>query len=350
MQEFDAAADDDPIVHQRLSGLPTQSLTKRAWEDFRLANYGRSNRIKKGEWEEWAAHPDGLACSRFVGSGDKAALDRFRRLADTGMALLKAAAVNAGTKWHFDTSIVDQIESESSKDTYLSWLDAVHLTAKQCRTLFLHAEVSNWAYARRPDEAVEQVATAMSVATAFGLSAFPIHPIMESLQHDVFRSSSEAIKVWIGATDVVRVGEWAERPPIYLPLPIDDPQPPIAGETSDAPSSVVAPDEQHGQGTSPTTAANKLLVDRDTFSASYRGKTCPLGNTNEFILLERLARRPGVYVSISSLIDDVWHDENTEKNTVQRTVSNLRSKLADEFGTGVQIDGSQKGHYALILS
>ena len=34
--------------------------------------------------------------------------------------------------------------------------------------------------------------------------------IVEDLQHDVFRSSVEAIKVWLGAENVVRVGQWPD--------------------------------------------------------------------------------------------------------------------------------------------
>jgi hypothetical protein len=209
VQEFTSAA--APLFHQRLSGVPEQHLTREVWSDFRV-----ENRAKKGEWQKFVPHPSGLVCSRFYGTGDKAALDTFRRLADTGLALLNAAALDPSEIWQFDRSIVEQIESDPNDNTYLYWLEALHLTAKRCRTLYLHVSTGNWAYTLGPGETVEQAASILSQPTDF-LMAFPIHPIMESLQHDVFRSSAEAIKVWLAADDVTPVGDWPARPPIYLP-------------------------------------------------------------------------------------------------------------------------------------
>lgn len=94
----------------------------------------------------------------------------------------------------------------------------------------------------------------------------------------------------------------------------------------------------------------KPVVDRDTFTVQYVGKECELRNTKEFALFERLNRRPGQYFSIDTLIQDVWNDEPTEKNTIQRTVSNLRRKLREAGLDGIEIDGkTNRGHYALKL-
>ena len=49
------------------------------------------------------------------------------------------------------------------------------------------------------------------------------------------------------------------------------------------------------------------------------------------------------------LIDEVWRDEETEKNTVQRTVSSLRTMLREAGMGDLVIDGDNKDHYALIL-
>ncbi len=91
-----------------------------------------------------------------------------------------------------------------------------------------------------------------------------------------------------------------------------------------------------------------LVLDRETFEARLGEKRCFLGNTLEFALLARLNRRPGIYVSVSSLREDTWRDAQIEKNTIQRTVSNLRRKLR-EAGLCLVIDGSQKDHYQLKL-
>ena len=181
----------------------------------------------------------------------------------------------------------------------------------------------------------------MSEPTTLGLVALPIYPITESLQHDVFRSSAEAIKVWLGMDDVVRVGDWPERPPVYLP-------PPQTQQDVAESERVVASSEP--QIASPAPAGPKLLIDPETFTAVYNGTKCELGNNKHFDVLKRLNQRPGAFVNIRSLIDDVWKDEDTEKGTVQRTVSDLRKKLTETFGTKIEIDGAQKDHYRLILS
>jgi 7-cyano-7-deazaguanine synthase in queuosine biosynthesis len=92
-----------------------------------------------------------------------------------------------------------------------------------------------------------------------------------------------------------------------------------------------------------------LLLDRERFEARLGRRTCFLGNTKEFLLLERLNRRPGTFVSYDGLRAEVWRDERTAKNTIQRTVSNLRRCLESERFEGVLIDGSQPGHYRLVL-
>jgi DNA-binding response OmpR family regulator len=97
--------------------------------------------------------------------------------------------------------------------------------------------------------------------------------------------------------------------------------------------------------------AAKLVLDKETFTASYKGKQCFLGNTKDYALLERLNRRTGVYLDIEyNLIQDVWRGEDPEKGTVQKTVSNLRKKLKEAGFEGVVIDGTQKNCYALKLS
>jgi 7-cyano-7-deazaguanine synthase in queuosine biosynthesis len=95
--------------------------------------------------------------------------------------------------------------------------------------------------------------------------------------------------------------------------------------------------------------ANRLVLDVERFEARVGIRTCFLGNTNEFRLLDRLNRRPGRYVSNDHLREDVWGDIETEKNTIQRTVSNLRRKLRGSGLTSVVIDGQQRGHYRLEI-
>ncbi len=48
-------------------------------------------------------------------------------------------------------------------------------------------------------------------------------------------------------------------------------------------------------------SCRRLVLDTDTFEARWGKKSCFLGNTIEFQLLERLNRRPGLYLSLDAL-------------------------------------------------
>jgi hypothetical protein len=95
--------------------------------------------------------------------------------------------------------------------------------------------------------------------------------------------------------------------------------------------------------------SGELVIDEESFAARLGNVSCFLGNTIEFRLLARLNRRPGRYVRIDTLREDVWQDRETATNTVQRTVSNLRRKLRDAGLVGVLIEGDQPGNYRLVL-
>ena len=92
----------------------------------------------------------------------------------------------------------------------------------------------------------------------------------------------------------------------------------------------------------------RFIVDPALFEARFRGKSCRLGNTLEFRLLERLNQQPNRYVSHNDLSNDVWGDDQTTKNSIQRVVCNVRRKLGGD-GLAVRIDGSQRLHYRLVV-
>jgi 7-cyano-7-deazaguanine synthase in queuosine biosynthesis len=92
-----------------------------------------------------------------------------------------------------------------------------------------------------------------------------------------------------------------------------------------------------------------LELDDETFEARVAGKSCFLGNTFEYWVLARLNQQAGVFVPVNALRDDVWGGTQVEKNTVQRTISNVRRNLRQAGITEVVIDGSQAGHYCLRL-
>jgi 7-cyano-7-deazaguanine synthase in queuosine biosynthesis len=96
--------------------------------------------------------------------------------------------------------------------------------------------------------------------------------------------------------------------------------------------------------------AGEFAVHPDRFAAAHGGRECFLGNTMEFRVLRLLWDRRKGYVPVADLMASVWDGRRVEKNTVQRTVSNLRRKLRDAGLHGVGIDGDQADHYRVVLA
>jgi DNA-binding response OmpR family regulator len=97
--------------------------------------------------------------------------------------------------------------------------------------------------------------------------------------------------------------------------------------------------------------ADRPLIDRTLLSVEWRGKTCFLGNTLPFRLLERLARRPNQYFSYEQLLDDVWEGPRSF-SAVRSVVKVLRKKLtaAGMNDLANAIDGTVCHHYGLMLA
>jgi DNA-binding response OmpR family regulator len=108
----------------------------------------------------------------------------------------------------------------------------------------------------------------------------------------------------------------------------------------------VRPSQPSGNG-----SVTPSIADRATFLAHWEGKTCYLGNTIFFKLLERLARRPNHLVSCEILLQDVW-ERRRSPEAVRSAVKVLRQKLTSA-GMGdlaAAIDGSTAHHYRLSLN
>jgi 7-cyano-7-deazaguanine synthase in queuosine biosynthesis len=93
--------------------------------------------------------------------------------------------------------------------------------------------------------------------------------------------------------------------------------------------------------------SDPLVVDEQKLEVVWAGRPCFLGSTNEFRLLSRLNESRGHFVSVTTLVEQVWGDDGTSKNTVQTTVCNLRRRLRESKLVGVCINGSQRGYYRL---
>jgi len=93
-----------------------------------------------------------------------------------------------------------------------------------------------------------------------------------------------------------------------------------------------------------------VTADRATFCVHWANRTCHLGNTMAFKLLERLARRPNQLVPCDALLEELW-DRYASRDAVRSAVKVLRNKL-NAAGMGdlaKAIDGSTSHHYGLIL-
>ncbi len=119
---------------------------------------------------------------------------------------------------------------------------------------------------------------------------------------------------------------------------------------SDGMEIVDAPTPSGGLETTAAPAqSSKLEINPTTFRVSYKGNSCFLGNKTMFHLLVRLNQSPGTPVSYHTLAQDVWGDDLTTDWTIQKQANLLKKKLRADGLEGVEIDGSVKGHYCLIL-
>jgi DNA-binding winged helix-turn-helix (wHTH) protein len=94
--------------------------------------------------------------------------------------------------------------------------------------------------------------------------------------------------------------------------------------------------------------SDDVIVNPERFTVEYRGKTCPLGNTKGFRLINRLHRARGNFVSYRDLVADVWDGYPVSDPTIHQTVKGLRKKLRDAGLSELDIQ-AQPGHYSLRL-
>lgn len=127
---------------------------------------------------------------------------------------------------------------------------------------------------------------------------------------------------------------------------LDDLRPILAGTPIDSPVGA-----GHPVPTSRNGAACLPITNRANFSVRWGNRTCRLGNTLGFKVLERLAQRPGLYLHYDSLMDEFW-DRHTSPEAVRSTVKVLRRKLraAGMGDLAKAIDGSNSHHYGLKLN
>jgi DNA-binding response OmpR family regulator len=95
---------------------------------------------------------------------------------------------------------------------------------------------------------------------------------------------------------------------------------------------------------------HRPMLDESTFSVMWQGKSLYLGHTRLFWVLNRLARKPGQFVTHLDLLHDVWDDEELTTATIRSVIRHLRCRLRNGGmeGLAAAIQG-HNGHYALIF-
>jgi hypothetical protein len=299
-----------------------------------------------------------MTCSQFY--GNRVGYDEFLRMADTGYSLLSNLHWLQKEGKSPQEAIVSLHEKYDATDWdasngYFGWLLTLHDTASGCHTSHLRDHIGFWGHSEAVDgDVIEQFVEMYCNSTP---DPYPLHPFTESLQLNVFSSSAEAIRIWLDpvSDEIVPIDKGIEYPPIYLPecdfsdesaqqkefvereaaiLPADQ------SESVPQPQSESGSDQDHAM----------LVLSRDDFTVQYRGGTCQLGNVIAFILLERLNRRPGIYISLDTLITDVWKGTVVSNEAVQKQKSLLKKKLHDAGMSGITIDGRQRHNYRLVLT
>jgi DNA-binding response OmpR family regulator len=91
------------------------------------------------------------------------------------------------------------------------------------------------------------------------------------------------------------------------------------------------------------------LLDHSTRTVAWNDRTCRLGPTLLFDLLDRLARRPNQYVLHDHLMADVWKAQ-VSVATIRSAVRQLKAKLRQSGmrRLAAAVEG-RRGCYGLIL-
>lgn len=151
--------------------------------------------------------------------------------------------------------------------------------------------------------------------------------------HDLYRRHAEGVECGLGrAFTRVGVFDWRTFPPHSL-LGV------VQGRVAHPSPAPVAVTPERG-----------LVVDEERLEVRLDGRSCFLGSTHEFRVMQHLARSsPGRFVPVQELIDEVWGGAKRTQNAVQQVVSNLRREFQQSGLTRIEIDGSQPGYYCLVV-
>jgi hypothetical protein len=184
-QGFECGARTFPNLHFESITTLNEALSPEAWENFIDAN------TLDDVWEQWEICSDGESCDRYF--GDYEWFERYRRLAESGVLILKEIGWLFGTLPSMPAGCKLDLPSE---DDYTVWTRLVDMSA-EVATPFLRHVGRIW---NEPDDYEgdrDQLIYETWDTPADGGERFRKHPFCVALPHDLFRSSAEAIRIWL---------------------------------------------------------------------------------------------------------------------------------------------------------
>jgi hypothetical protein len=197
LEEFVEAADGPEsypsLGHQLISPL-NGPWTTEVWEKFIKANSH-----KNGDWQEFQIFSGGESCARFFGTEDS--LSSFIRMAERGMETLKKILkMMEDGKVILPDGLILRLPSCEGNE---GWIHLVYDTAHCYPTPFLHADPGNWGCTGQFN---------------WDEDGNPAHPFFEKLRSELFKSSAEALSLWLDPSQADITGDRVtDKPPVYLP-------------------------------------------------------------------------------------------------------------------------------------
>lgn len=86
----------------------------------------------------------------------------------------------------------------------------------------------------------------------------------------------------------------------------------------------------------PLITVDDVTIDTNNLTVQKRGKHVYM-TRKEFLILEQIAKKPGVVISRMDIMDHVWNkDFNPFSNTIETHIRNIRKKIGDKKNTRIE--------------
>lgn len=195
--EFEHGARAFPELYYEGILAPKEPLSQQSWENFIAANESEDDNV----WERWEVRSDGNFCFHYYGNGEW--FEHFRRLAESGFLILREFEWLLGTPPSMPSGYKLLLPSY---DGHAAWTHVVDASA-QLSTPHLRSVGRVWNLPDDYDGDSDQLMYETWEEPANGGDRFPKHPFCVALHQNLFRSSAEAIRIWLRPDSVVDIGE-----------------------------------------------------------------------------------------------------------------------------------------------